>query len=76
MLKKKWFNIFKRNTDIKYDRIEQLCVKYSSDEELFELLTLLEEVNNESKMYSEENLVDLGERRAYNKIKMEIFKKY
>ena len=75
-MKKKWFNIFKRNTDIKYDRIEQLCVKYSSDEELFELLTLLEEDNNESKMYSEENLVDLGERRAYNKIKMEIFKKY
>lgn len=55
------------------DRIDELVSSYKNDERLFELLTLLEEEQISSKIFSDENVVDLGERRAYNKIKMRIF---
>lgn len=57
----------------KQRRINELVTIYQNDTSLLELLLLLEETDVQTKLYTEENLVDLGERRAYNKIKMRIF---
>lgn len=68
-------DILNESFNSKNDRLEKLKDKFCNDRDLFELICLIEEKNILSKLYTEENLVDLGERRAYNKIKMDIFKK-
>ena len=66
----------KKEKEIAKDRKDELIEKFSKNDELLELLLILREDNENSKTYVEENLVDLGERKAYTKIINKIFKKW
>jgi len=56
------------------DRVDELLNKYEDDYDLLELLLLLQEENVNNKMFMEENTIDLGVRKGYDKIIHRIFK--
>lgn len=55
-------------------RLEELLRKYDNDFELLEMLLLIQEENVNNKMYVEENILDLGIRKAYDKLIHRIYK--